>query len=84
VTAAVRVIALKAVWEMLMKCAIGYNRRATKHYWRVTYEGKTYATLPLGEHGRRTNPQIEAGHIRKMLRHLGIEECARSQLPDCF
>jgi hypothetical protein len=81
VTAAARVVALKDVWQMLAECAAGYERRATDHYWRVTFNGKTCPTLHLGEHGRRANPDIETGHVRKMARHLEIWDCAKAKLP---
>ena len=72
-------VELDEVWRCLDHCCgkAKWSRRSTKHYWRVTFNGKTYATLPLGEHGNRNNAEVEAGHVRKMARHLGIYECVR-------
>ena len=74
-------IRLKKVWRMLSKCAPGYDRKQHTHNWRVTYQGKTYYRLPLGAHGRRTNAEIELGHVKNMVRFFGIEDCAKSALP---
>lgn len=73
-------VKLKEVWAMLEECAPGYNKRATDHNWRVTYGERTYPALPLGPHGRRENPEIELGHIRQMVRFLGISECAKTHI----
>jgi len=65
---------------MLDECAPGHQRKATTHNWRITYNGKTYPSFPLGPHGKRENPDIEIGHIKKMARALGIYDCARNHL----
>lgn len=70
-----RLLTLKVIWEALDHCAPGYEARKSLHHWRVTYQGRTFPTLPLGKHGRRENPEIEVGHVRKMARFLDIEEC---------
>jgi hypothetical protein len=71
------VVRLDDVFLMLDRCAAGHTRRASREYWRVTYNGKTYRALPLGSHGRRHNPEIESGHVRSLVRHLGIDRaCA--------
>lgn len=69
-------IPLKKIWSMLDVCAPGHVRKETTHYWRITYEGRVYPNFPLGPHGRRKNPRIEVGHIKKMANHLGIRDCA--------
>lgn len=76
----VRVIDTQAIWAMLERCAPGFTKRKTVHHWRIEFAGRTYPTLPLGRHGKRTNPEIEAGHVRKMARFLGIYECASAML----
>ena len=81
---AAKVINLNDVWAMLDKCAPGYGRKESEHFHRVTYQGKTFRALPLGAHGKRKNPEIEAGHVRSMARHLEIEKCCREQLPDIW
>lgn len=65
---------------MLEECAPGYSKKSTNHSWQVSYNGYTYPTLPLGGHGKRHNPGIQVGHVKKMARFLGILECARDQL----
>jgi hypothetical protein len=74
------VIRLLDIWGMLDRCAPGHVRRQGKHHWIVSYNGRTYHTLPLGPHGRRVNPDVAAGYVRSMARHLGIEACARQLL----
>jgi len=75
-------VALNAVWEMLEQCAPGFTRRASQHYWIVSYQGRSYRTLPLGAHGRRQNPDIETGHVRALIRHLQISRTCAEQYLD--
>lgn len=66
---------------MLDGCAPGHTIRRKKQQHWVTYNERTYWRLPTGEHGS-TNPDIEVGHVRKMIRHLWIDDdCARRLLP---
>ena len=74
-------VQLKDVWKMLAHCAPGYTARPTKHHWRIAFGGRTYPSLPLGAHGRRENPLIEIGHVKRMARFLGILDCAKTALP---
>jgi len=61
--------------RMLKDCAPGSTWRLTNHSRKVNYDKKTYKSLPK-------HKDIEVGHIRKMIRHLGINiECARKYLP---
>jgi hypothetical protein len=69
-------ISLKQIWAMLDHCAPGHTRSAKLHHWWITFGEKTYRSLPLGRHGRRANPEIEVGHVRKMVRHLSVSDCA--------
>lgn len=72
-----RLVKLLDIWRMLEECAPGHQRKASAEYWTIKFQGKSYRSLPLGPHGRRVNPDIEAGHVRGLLRHLGISrECA--------
>lgn len=67
---------------MLSECAPGYSVKTTDHHHRVAFSGKLYPSLPIGPHGRKgPGTEIEAGHVRKLARHLGIEACARRVLP---
>ncbi len=55
---------------MLDGCAAGHSRRRGTHCWLVTYNGKTYRSLP-------DYANIEIGFVRKMVRFLGInKDCA--------
>jgi hypothetical protein len=74
-------VMLKAVWEMLDGCAPGWERTKTNHHWRVTYNGRTYPTLPLGPHGPREHVEIQVLHVRRMARMLEILQCAKERLP---
>ena len=57
--------------KMLDECAPGHTLRLANHSRVVTYNNKLYRTLPKFDN-------IELGHIRKMVRHLGInQECAK-------
>jgi len=58
--------------RMLANCAPGSSIRLATHSRVITYNGKVYRTLPKFA-------KIEFGHVRKMVRHLGIDqECAKS------
>lgn len=73
-------VALQAIWTMLENCAPGHTRKAKTHNWVIRYRGKTYPSFPLGPHGKRENPEIEVGHVKRMVRFLGILECAKAHL----
>lgn len=73
-------VSLKEIWQMLEHCAPGHTRQMRTHHWVIRYKDKTYSALPLGPHGKRENPEIELGHVRKMSRHLEILDCAKSAL----
>lgn len=66
---------------MLDKCAPGYSRQQCLHNWQVSFNGRTYYRLPLGRHGKRDNPEIEIGHVKNMIRHFEIGDCAKRELP---
>ena len=60
------------VFRMLDECAAGHTKRRGTHCWLVTYRGKTYRSLP-------DYAEIEFGHVRKMVRFLGIDkDCAKA------
>jgi hypothetical protein len=64
---------------MLAKCAPGYVVEAHgKHKLRVKWRNKLYYNLPKGDHGRRPGRgEIQRGHVRDLVTHLGILDCAR-------
>jgi hypothetical protein len=70
------------VRRMLSECAPGHRFTPKTHRICVTWNGVSYWGLPKGPHGRRDGrEEIEAGHVRKMARHLRIEDCARRMIP---
>ncbi len=74
-------VRLNEIFEMLRKCAPDFQSRETDHYFRITYNGRLFPDLPRGEHGRRDGrAEIQRGVVKKMVRFLGIEECAKREL----
>lgn len=70
-------VLLRAVFDMLNECAPGHQITQTDHYIRVRWSGKVYPSLPRGEHGKReARAEIQIPHVRKMVRILGIQDCA--------
>jgi hypothetical protein len=74
-------ITLADIWAMLDRCAPGHTRQQRVHNWVVKYQDKTFPNLPVGKHGARRHVSIQVGHIKKMIRALGIEDCAKQQIP---
>jgi hypothetical protein len=59
------------VRKMLENCAPGSTWRMANHSRVITYNGRVYRSLPKFD-------ELEAGYIRKLVRHLQInEECAK-------
>ena len=58
---------------MLDACAPGYAIVEKPHKYWVLYNGRTFRALPKGKQGS-DNPEIERGHIKKMIRALGIDQ----------
>ena len=71
-------VKLRFVWKMLGICAPGYTAKQTTHHFQIDYNNKRYPALPNDGHTKR--PEVELGHIKKLARHLGIEECAKRVL----
>jgi len=70
------VVSFAQVSRMLATCAPGHAVRMATHSRVVTYLGKVYLRLPKFD-------QIELGHVRKMVRYLGIDrDCATSCIPN--
>jgi len=69
-------VKMKAVLEMLQHCASGFEIDEKTHHHSIKFNGKCYPALPKGRHGKRHNPEIQIGHVKKMARHLGIYDCA--------
>lgn len=65
-------LAFSDILRMLENCAKGFDLRRTTHGRRVEFNGKTFRDLPKFD-------EIEVGHVRKMVRNLGIDkDCAKS------
>ena len=79
-------IRLKAVFQMLDKCAPGHEREEKTHHWHVYYNGRRFLNLPLGEHKKRRSGrgEIHYGFVRAMCRELIIEPCAMRELPQLY
>jgi hypothetical protein len=66
---------LSKVEKMLKECAPGYEIRLATHSRVIHFGGKVYRTFP------KFDP-VENGHIRKLVRFLGINTaCAAKHLP---
>jgi hypothetical protein len=64
-------VAYNDVKRMLDDCAKGSSIRLATHSRVIEWNGKVYRTLPKFDN-------LELGHVRKMVRHLGIDkDCAR-------
>jgi hypothetical protein len=75
-------VPLKQIWKMLKKCHPDYRVETKTHQYWVYANGRVFKTLPLGPHGKRQNPGIEIGHVRKMVRYLRLDsECAAQHIP---
>ncbi len=67
--------AFSAIERMLKNCAPGFTVRLANHSRVIHFGGKVYPSLPKFD-------DIEHGHIRKMVRFLGIDvDCASKWLP---
>ena len=74
-------VRMKAIRTMLDECAPGHSFEEKKHPIWITWQGRTFLGLPIGERGK-DDPEIQVGKVRKMIRFLGIEmDCAKRHLP---
>ncbi len=75
-------VILADVWAMLDHCLPGYQKEAGPHHWRIHANGKTYPSLPKGEHGKRPGrAPIQKKQIRDLAEFFGIRPCAQGELP---
>jgi len=63
-------ISHKDVLAVLAECAPGYKIELKTHNYFVYYNKRTYPSLPKYD-------EVEAGHVKKMARSLGIYDCAK-------
>lgn len=74
-------VLLAKVLKMVQRCAKGAKVEEKLHHHWVTYNGKTFRSLPKGGHGART-PEVEIGHVDGMIDFLEIDkDCARREIP---
>jgi len=73
-------IAWKKIKKMLDKCTESWHFKDKVHKRWVYADGiDTSYKLPQGSHGSK-NPEIEIGHIRGLVRHFDIGDCAKKHL----
>jgi hypothetical protein len=73
-------ILISEIRAMLNLCAPGHSFKAHgDHYYLVSYGRNRYPSLPRGAHGKK-DPEIQRGHVKRMVRMLDIEECAKKAL----
>lgn len=68
---------------MLDRCLPGHTRTEKKHHIWVTYQGKVFQGLQLGDRSKG-DPPIGTGHVRRMIRVLEVEDpngCCASFFP---
>ena len=63
-------ISHKEVLAMLAECAPDHRVELKTHNYFVYFNNLTYPSLPKYD-------EVEAGHVKKMARTLGIYECAK-------
>jgi len=65
---------LSEVQKMLDECAPGYTIRLANHSRVIHFAGMLYRTFPKHD-------PVENGHVRKLVRFLGINVCAVKHFP---
>lgn len=73
-------IPLSQIWAMLDVCLPGHTRTERVHNWLIRSGDRAYPRLPRNAHQKRTNPDVQIGHVRHLVRFFEIEDCARLQL----
>lgn len=63
-----RVTLLSEIWRMLDACAHGFTKRETKHYWIVTWNGRSYREQTQGSLSTLSRSELVAGS--SLLHHL--------------
>lgn len=74
-------VTLKEIETMLNDCAPGAVIEPKIHKNWVLWNDKIWWDLPRGKHGNRQNPEIQVGHVRRMMRFFGVLDCAKKYLP---
>ena len=70
------------VQAMLNACAPGWSAVVKEHRRWITFGGTTWRSFPRGPGANPKDFEVEAGHVRSLVRHLGISmKCAKKYLP---
>ena len=72
-------IKLSEIRRMLKECAPGHVWDEKAHRIHVSYKGKAFRALPTGAH--QDKGHIQRPWVRKLVRQLEIEECAKREIP---
>ena len=74
-------ILLRDIFEMLNECLPGWRSQEGQHKIRILYGGRTYPSLPRGEHGKRPGrAEIQKKHVKDLAEFFGILECAQRRI----
>jgi hypothetical protein len=65
---------------MLSKCLPDFTYKESDHNFCIWGGGRVYPALPKGPH-KRNKAEIQIGHVRKLVRHFDIMDCAKGVLP---
>jgi hypothetical protein len=71
-------VRLSEILTALDECVGDYRLRRKTHHLDIRTSGGKWGSLPKGD--GKVNPEIQAGHVRKLARKLGIEECLNSNI----
>ena len=63
--------------KMLDACIPGWKYEDKPHKRWIYFKDFPIFKMPLGPHGKRTHHDVQIGHVRALVRHFGIEECAK-------
>jgi hypothetical protein len=74
-------VLLRDIFAMLDDCAPGWSMTKSLHHFRVTYQGRTYPSLPKGRHGKREGRgEIQKKQVKDLAEFFGILDCAKRHL----
>lgn len=70
------------VQAMLDACANGWTSVIKEHHRWISLGANTWKSFPKGPGANARNFEVEAGQVRKLVRHLNISmKCAKKHLP---
>lgn len=71
-------VRLANVWKALDVCLPGWRKVKKVHNWWVLPPNNAPRfNMPLGGHGARVRVDVERGHVKRMARQFGIEDCVK-------